>query len=164
MPLVQNCTHKNHVLINKMYVKEKVYARVSAHHGEKLRTIPPYEFCSTDIRTDTTLGQQPYTQIPPHFGERLYVQGQRQAPPHFGEKLCLQGLRLALKTKALIKPIGYARTRSTQLKIHTRKYHHTLNRNVTYNFQAFVKRIHAQVPSHTSQQLSTEVPHFGKRL
>lgn len=38
-----------------MYVKENVYARVSAHHGEKLYVqVPPYEFCSTAIRTGTT--------------------------------------------------------------------------------------------------------------
>ena len=80
-----------------MYVKEKVYARVSAHHGETLYVrVPPYEFCSTAIRTDTT-HRSTTTQIPPHLSERLYVQGQRQGPARFGETLYLQGLRLIIK-------------------------------------------------------------------
>ena len=131
-------------------------------------------------------GQQPYTQIPPHLGERLYVQGQRQGPARFGEKLYLQGLRLDNNLKKdLIKPIGYAHVAHSSksiptstttllteklitiskpfLKGYTHKYHHTFNRKVNYNIQAFLKRIHAQVPSHTSQQPSTELPHFGKR-
>ena len=95
-------------------------------------------------------GQQPYTQIPPHLSERLYVQGQRQGPARFGEKLYLQGLRLdnRLFFKALLKPIGHAhcsesiRTSTTTLltetlhtiskpllKEYTHKYHHTLINN-----------------------------------